>query len=327
MQRLNNLENFDIKFEDQIRNREDAVLDTKAGFALLSCDPGRDYWNTVTGPLINATSPQETGVYIWHYADPSSLPRKLELLGFDDHLPDFHPLGIEYQPVSKFIAVANLARSSSRIEMLKLSTTEGSATHIRTLEHSLLSAPNSILALSEIEFLITNDHYFNQRNGPKLGVLETYLGAPGGRIVYVNLGAKSATRAPVVRSLGRLNFANGIARINASTIAVASSGLAAIKLYTIEQSDHAEVPKLTHSRTINVPCHVDNLSADDHGRLLIGGHPHAPTLEEVAKDSAREAIGDLLPALALGKKLQIGRMAHKEGLEQHGRHLRIQKHV
>lgn len=38
---------YKVKFENQIRNCEDIVLDEKRGAAILSCDPGRDWWNTV----------------------------------------------------------------------------------------------------------------------------------------------------------------------------------------------------------------------------------------------------------------------------------------
>lgn len=45
--RINNVKNLQIKFADQIRNCEDMAIDTFEGFAILSCDPGRDGWNTV----------------------------------------------------------------------------------------------------------------------------------------------------------------------------------------------------------------------------------------------------------------------------------------
>ena len=46
-QRVNNLQQRNIKFADGVRNCEDVLLDATEGFALLSCDPGRDTWNTV----------------------------------------------------------------------------------------------------------------------------------------------------------------------------------------------------------------------------------------------------------------------------------------
>lgn len=45
--RVNNVKNLQVKFADQIRNCEDVAIDAFEGFAILSCDPGRDLWNTV----------------------------------------------------------------------------------------------------------------------------------------------------------------------------------------------------------------------------------------------------------------------------------------
>lgn len=47
LERVNAFNSFNIQYVDYVRNCEDAVLDADAGFALLSCDPGRDSWNTV----------------------------------------------------------------------------------------------------------------------------------------------------------------------------------------------------------------------------------------------------------------------------------------
>jgi arylesterase/paraoxonase len=36
-----------VKFVNAVRNCEDVVLDEARGVAILSCDAGRDKWNTV----------------------------------------------------------------------------------------------------------------------------------------------------------------------------------------------------------------------------------------------------------------------------------------
>lgn len=237
--------------------------------------------------MSNSTSASETGIYIWHYADSSSQPEKLKLLDFGDHLHDFHPLGIEYQPASKTIVVLNLASAGSRVEMFKLVVAETAATFVRTLAHPALSAPNSVAAISEAEYFITNDHYFSARSSAILSALETYLGIPGGSIVYVKYDPSAMNKPPIVQTLARLNFANGVALLNASTVAVASSSLASVTLYTIDKTNDGPGPRLSKSRTIQVPFHADNLSVDSNGKLLIAGHPHAPSMEEVAKNAAR----------------------------------------
>jgi len=43
--------NYEIKFADMTRNCEDGILDEANDILILSCDPGRDQWNTVMVPL------------------------------------------------------------------------------------------------------------------------------------------------------------------------------------------------------------------------------------------------------------------------------------
>lgn len=44
---LNNFKSHEIRFQDRIRNCEDVLVEEVMGVAFLSCDPGRDRWNTV----------------------------------------------------------------------------------------------------------------------------------------------------------------------------------------------------------------------------------------------------------------------------------------
>ena len=46
LSRISNID-YEIKFKELTRNCEDAVLDETNSLAILSCDPGRDKWNTV----------------------------------------------------------------------------------------------------------------------------------------------------------------------------------------------------------------------------------------------------------------------------------------
>ena len=226
---------------------------------------------------------------MWRYTDNSSSPRpeQLKLLDFSGAAEDFHPLGIEYHSTSQTLFVANHARSNSRIEIFKLFSQESAATHVRTLDHPLLAAPNAIAALSESEIIVTNDHYFLHRNQPLLALLETYLGAPGGSVVYVDLGPDAAKLVPRMELLARMPFANGMVILNATALAVASSSTTSVRLYSIERGSETQAPRLKHTRTVPVPFLPDNLSVDVNGKLLIAGHPHGPTLEKVAKNSAR----------------------------------------
>jgi hypothetical protein len=47
---LQNLQTFashEVKYQDRVRNCEDVIMEESLGVAFLSCDPGRDRWNTV----------------------------------------------------------------------------------------------------------------------------------------------------------------------------------------------------------------------------------------------------------------------------------------
>lgn len=48
LQAFTSFKSHEIQFRDKLRNCEDVILlDGYEGWALLSCDAGRDYWNTV----------------------------------------------------------------------------------------------------------------------------------------------------------------------------------------------------------------------------------------------------------------------------------------
>jgi hypothetical protein len=47
LQSISAFKEYNIKFKDVVRNCEDVVIDEAQGVAFISCDPGRDHWNTV----------------------------------------------------------------------------------------------------------------------------------------------------------------------------------------------------------------------------------------------------------------------------------------
>lgn len=54
---VNAIGDYEVRFKDVVRNCEDIYLNENEGWALLSCDPGRDKWNTVMvgpyGPILH----------------------------------------------------------------------------------------------------------------------------------------------------------------------------------------------------------------------------------------------------------------------------------
>lgn len=47
LERVYEFKSHEVRFTDQLKNCEDVILKEELGIAFLSCDPGRDRWNTV----------------------------------------------------------------------------------------------------------------------------------------------------------------------------------------------------------------------------------------------------------------------------------------
>lgn len=310
IQHINNVKNLQIKFADQIRNCEDLALDPHEGFAILSCDPGRDTWNTVMvkcgsfhkcrkfsmlmmlqGHFSNPIPPPETGLYLWDYDDPDSIPEKLKLERFAHKEKKLHPLGIDYLHNGRKLLVVNHDEDGPSIEIFKLSAVDRKLSHVRTMSHDLLATPNSVAAYNGSQFFATNDHHFKRGENPKLAMLETYLTLPGGTLVHGDRPAqfKRQPEGLDVKVMDRLPFANGIAFLNSTTLAVASTGRQQVHLYHVQSSADTDDthPELTRIHTIQLPFLVDNLKSDKRGTLFLAGHPHAPTTELVASNAAK----------------------------------------
>jgi len=46
-QNLHTFKSHGVKYQDRLQNCEDVIMEESLGMAFLSCDPGRDRWNTV----------------------------------------------------------------------------------------------------------------------------------------------------------------------------------------------------------------------------------------------------------------------------------------
>ncbi|GAB7351824.1 hypothetical protein MBLNU459_g2389t1 [Dothideomycetes sp. NU459] len=266
LQRWSSL-NATIRFIE-LKNCEDALM--HEGISILSCDSGRDKWNTVMGIFHDKDVPQGQ-LYIYDYRTSENPPIPIRLLNFPNAETDFHPLGIEYSESTK--TLLDLPNTQDG-EFLGDTHT---ANHIRTLEHPLLRSPNSIYAISDQDLYVTNDHYILIRYYPWLAHLETYLGIPGGSVVHVDLSTDTVTTE------ARINFANGVVALNETTLAVASTTTASIYFFAIDPKTY----KLAFKQTVSVPFLPDNLSLDSHGTLLIAGHAHPGSITAFAHSRAR----------------------------------------
>ncbi|KAH6884487.1 putative paraoxonase [Thelonectria olida] len=275
LERVNTLQSLDIKFADQIRNCEDALLVEEHGLAILGCDPARERWNTVMGIFLPGPYPRGS-VWVYDYASGSDSLTELELVGYEGD--DLHPLGMAYDSSSSTLYMANHRTDGSRLDLFDLDFKGGRAVakHRRFIKHPLIHTPNSIAVINNREIYVTNDHYFAIGQHGILARIETYAAIPGGNVIHVDLATDTA------RVLARIPFANGIELLNDTTLAVSSTSSSSISIFEIEPKAH----NLTLTNTFKVPFMPDNLSVDKNGALLIAGHPHPPSLTKFAETRA-----------------------------------------
>lgn len=276
---LNKFSTSSVKFQNKLRNCEDGIIIDEDALAILSCDPGRDLWNTVMGtfhPDRDAIPNGKLWIYRYDLPEESSkgaiFPIEFDLSTYEGKF-SFHPLGVEYHRESGTLVVCNHHIEGSRIEVFTLTINSNGpvAKHNRSIIHPLLSTPNSVVALNGDEFYITNDHYFRRRYYPALAVTETYSGIPGGTVAYVNIAAEPIE----VKTVARGPFVNGVTLLNESTVAVALSGAAEVRLYNRLEDNSLQQVDVIHLRFV-----PDNMSTDKDGSLLIAGHPHPPSLDK-----------------------------------------------
>lgn len=197
----------------------------------------------------------------------------IELAGFSAGA-DFHTLGMAYDPKTSTLYVINHARAGSRIDMFKLDTGTLVATHVGTIQHPLIHAPNALALINGDEFYVTNDHFFTAKQSRILSQIETLLAPPAATVVHVKLHA-GRVEAKVA---ARMPYANGIELINSTTVAVASTTRGAVYMYTTAQ----DPATLQYHSQLRLPFMPDNLSLSG-GKLMIAGHAHMSSLVKFAK--------------------------------------------
>lgn len=195
----------------------------------------------------------------------------LQIIGLPN-ATDFRTVGLAYDAATSALFVASHAQAGPRIEVFRLDLDAMTATHARTLTHPLLRSPNAMALLGNHEVYVSNDHYFSTRTWPVLANAEMYLTLPIASVVHLVLDpADYSIRS--ARVVARVPFANGIARLNDTTLAVASSSAGTVRFYAV-----AADRSLTFTKQIALPFLPDNLARKDTSTLLIAGHPHLPSL-------------------------------------------------
>jgi hypothetical protein len=298
---------------NNMNNCEDAVFWEKVDDSgavidkvlLLSCDPNREAWNTVMGPL---SDPSSRGA-LWFYniggdaIGAPAQPRRITLEGYPE-AHDFHPLGLDIypshpdQPYSNLFVV-NHARHNSTIEQFALSWREPDrAKWVRTISGAELVAPNALALTSPTSFYLTHDHRFTRRLpgilGKTLPITETILALPLAWATHVNvtetvpsyltqaqaqstLTTTTTTHTETVAS--HIPFPNGVAiSPDGTQLAIASTTLGEILFYARDIATQG----LSLRARVPTPFAPDNIMYDSRGSLIVAGHPYFPALAAVA---------------------------------------------
>ena len=262
---------------------------------LLSCDPNRLGWNTVMGPL---KDPGPRGA-LWVYSPREGAHAKPQPITLRGYPPshDFHPLGLDVWPSydnnASNLLVINHARKRTVIEhFILLPSDPTTALWVRTLSHKYFISPNSLALTSPTSFYVSNDHLMTRRLPGPIGhvfpLVESLLALPLSYLAHVTLDQYNSSVHHAIVDFG-VPFANGVAiSPDGSQVALASTTLQQIKFYTRDTRTNV----LTSTYTVPLPFHVDNISYDDDGTLIVAGHPHFPSLIKVAAN----ATGALAPS-------------------------------
>ncbi|KAK8093034.1 hypothetical protein PG999_014621, partial [Apiospora kogelbergensis] len=279
---IDNIGPYEIKFSDKIRSCEDVILIESKGVAIVGCDAGRERWNTVMGIFVPGPAPGAE-LYVYDYKEPDD-DKSLTRLQIEGYAPgdDFHTLGIAFDEDSSSLFVANHRRDGPRVEVFHLGLESYTLRHVHSIQHPLIHGPNAIHPVNSHEFYVSNDHYFLAAEHRTLSMLETYSGIPTGTLVHVDMSPLLKDPASPVDAevVARCAFPNGVEFVNETTLVVASTNRASIRLYSVTPPTGSAQrhPTLSFSSSIQLPFLPDNLSKASDGTLIIAGHPHAPSL-------------------------------------------------
>ncbi|KAK0500463.1 hypothetical protein EDD18DRAFT_1102571 [Armillaria luteobubalina] len=280
---------------------------------LFTCDSGRKQWNTVMGPLHkpephgslwlyspnSETVATEKSSTLFGFGKAASVPTKPQRVALENYPEghDFHPLGAKIWPSyagnSSNLFIVNHAGPQTYIEQFVISPSSPTvATYIRTIAAPYLVSPNALALTSPNSFYVSNDHLITRR-WPVIGhvvpLMETLLGLPLGWVAHVTLDSDASSPVPIEThavAAPFIPFPNGVAISASGTqVAIASTSLSQIMMY----SRNASTNELVFQESILVPFCPDNIDFDDNDSLIVGGHPHFPTLVKVVKSAVPHA--------------------------------------
>ncbi|KAI1111633.1 serum paraoxonase/arylesterase family protein [Nemania sp. NC0429] len=183
-------------------------------------------------------------------------------------------------------------KAASQIELFVHTVGSTTAQHLRSIVHPLIRTPNDILAISETEFLVTNDHYY--RDGPMRLIEELIRGLQSWTdLIHVRFDQESVDAAVALTSIPT-NNGLGWGPDQQVVIGDAAGG----KIY-FASLPGAENRTITVSHYFRVDCVVDNanffsdpyagVDGKDYSGYLMPGLTEGLRFERSFKDPALKA--------------------------------------
>ncbi|KAI8721578.1 hypothetical protein NCS52_00299600 [Fusarium sp. LHS14.1] len=260
---------------------EDIHFEEKSGKLSLACEDsyeGRFEWFP---PLANFHDPsvaaKSTGSI--HVVDPKS--KQSQRLKFVNFKGPFNTHGIdvisdhESAEAAVYIFAVNhppnlaqcpdatklkecQANAASRVEIFHHVIGSDVATHLRSVQHPLVSTPNDILAQSPHSFYVTNDHYYKEGALRFLEVV--YWGARWSTTVFVELGSLTSTNpAGDVKAqvaVSGIHNQNGLGRGRPGEILIGCAGRGVLEVGKASTED----PAVQIVSSIELDSIIDNPS-------------------------------------------------------------------
>lgn len=139
-------------------------------------------------------------------------------------------------------------------------TPEGTLSHLETIEHPLMIAPNDVAAVGPRSFYVTNDHGYPSG---LMRTIEEYGRLPAGNVLFVEDGEAREVYSGTI-------YANGIQNDPMSSrIFLAETSRRTITWFDREPATN----DLEFVSRHDTGTGVDNIDVDAEGRVWVAGHP------------------------------------------------------
>ncbi|KAK7053316.1 hypothetical protein VNI00_003942 [Paramarasmius palmivorus] len=275
----------------ELKACEEIVLHQPSGLLFLACStPERRVKWLPAGQAFDTNGLIPSEDYIAVFDPVSSQVTRLELEGFPDTRGIFvHGIDVvpsESNPNELFVYLVNhrpprdgldakAVGADSVIEIFKTNLSGRKLTHVTTVEHPAIIAPNDIIGYPDGKsFYFTN--YFGTK--VKAAVVFREIFNPKSSVVHCHVDQGCKTVAS--NMLG----SNGIAQAPNGTIYVASTAGRELKIFERQEDDSIVLTDVVSTETP-----LDNLSVDSNGLVWAAGFPKTLALVHHMEDPVNHA--------------------------------------